>query len=132
MDVRTLITVWFRDKRTVVYQDSLLVEVVKEQLAMDYLPGHEPEKIHLQSIDKYLMFNRYLLEWFVQGEKDFEEIVSQLWYEGAYRNRADLLASNNRIIDAEEFWIKRGDKMVLVDDDDYVTAVFNKSLFYEI
>jgi hypothetical protein len=46
-----------------------------------------------------------------------------------YRNKKDFLTKNNQIIDAGSLWRKQGEKLVLVDDDNYEETDFDLTLF---
>lgn len=47
-----------------------------------------------------------------------------------YRNKLDMISYENVHVDAESLWEKKGDLMVLVDDDQYVTFPFDENKFY--
>ena len=49
-----------------------------------------------------------------------------------FRNRIDLISYEGIHIEAESLWEKRGELMVLVDEDQYITYPFNANKFYKV
>lgn len=49
----------------------------------------------------------------------------------AYRNKFDFLPPNQDLIDAGSLWTLVGNKLVLVDDDNFVETNLDLSLFEE-
>lgn len=47
-----------------------------------------------------------------------------------YRNRNQLTSYEGAEVDADSLWIRKGELMVLVDDDAYITAPYAEGLFY--
>lgn len=48
-----------------------------------------------------------------------------------YRNKIDI-TFEGEIVDAESLWIKRGELMILVDDDRYASAPYDEKKFYKV
>ena len=49
-----------------------------------------------------------------------------------YRNKIDITSFEGEMVDAESLWIKRGELMILVDDDRYASAHYDEKKFYKI
>ena len=49
-----------------------------------------------------------------------------------YRNKIDITSLEGEMVDAESLWIKRGELMILVDDDRYASAPYDEQNFYQI
>lgn len=49
-----------------------------------------------------------------------------------YRNKIKLTSYEDIEVDAESLWEKKGELMVLVDDDQYVTSPFSETKFYKV
>lgn len=49
-----------------------------------------------------------------------------------FRNKIDIISFEGIHVEAESLWVKKGQLMVLVDDDQYVTFPFSESKFYRV
>ncbi len=49
-----------------------------------------------------------------------------------YRNKINLISYEGIEVDVESLWIRKGELMVLIDDDQYVTAPFSETKFYPV
>jgi hypothetical protein len=49
-----------------------------------------------------------------------------------YRNKIDIKSFEGEMVDAESLWIKRGELMILVDDDRYASAPYDEKKFYKV
>lgn len=47
-----------------------------------------------------------------------------------YRNKSILISYEGIEVDAESLWLRKGQLMVLVDDDQYVTTPFSEDKFF--
>ena len=48
-----------------------------------------------------------------------------------YRNRIEIISFEGEIIDADSLWEKKGELMVLVDDDRYASIPYDEKIFYK-
>ena len=48
-----------------------------------------------------------------------------------YRNRIEIISFEGEIIDADSLWEKKGELMVLVDDDRYASTPYDEKKFYK-
>ena len=48
-----------------------------------------------------------------------------------YRNRIEIISFEGEIIDADSLWEKKGELMVLVDDDRYASTPYDEKNFYK-
>ncbi|WP_165571965.1 hypothetical protein [Chryseobacterium vrystaatense] len=46
-----------------------------------------------------------------------------------YRNIKEVLSYEGILVDAGSLWERKGDLMILVDEDQYVTTFYDKDLF---
>ncbi|WP_160316005.1 hypothetical protein [Chryseobacterium sp. Hurlbut01] len=49
-----------------------------------------------------------------------------------YRNKIDVISYEGVHVDAESLWQKKGDLMVLADEDQYITFPFDENKFYKV
>ena len=49
-----------------------------------------------------------------------------------YRNKISLISYESIEVDENSLWIKRGQLMVLADEDQYVTYPFSEEKFYKV
>ncbi|WP_407402213.1 hypothetical protein [Chryseobacterium sp.] len=49
-----------------------------------------------------------------------------------YRNEIDIISYESVHVDAGSLWKKKGDLMILVDGDQYVTFPFDENKFYKV
>ncbi|MGV8914383.1 MAG: hypothetical protein ACOH1X_02930 [Kaistella sp.] len=47
-----------------------------------------------------------------------------------FRNKIALISYEGIAVDAASLWIRRGELMVLVDEDQYVTCPYSEKKFY--
>ena len=48
-----------------------------------------------------------------------------------YRNRIEIISFEGEMIDADSLWQKKGELMVLVDDDRYASTPYDENKFYK-
>lgn len=46
-----------------------------------------------------------------------------------YRNEIDLISHEGGEVDAGSLWLKKGELMILVDEDEYVTTAYDENIF---
>ena len=46
-----------------------------------------------------------------------------------YRNEIDLISHEGVEVDAGSLWLKKGELMILVDEDEYVTTAYDENIF---
>lgn len=46
-----------------------------------------------------------------------------------YRNEIDLISHEGIEVEAGSLWMKKGELMVLVDEDEYITTVYDDKSF---
>lgn len=49
-----------------------------------------------------------------------------------YRNKINIISYEGIEVEVESLWIRKGELMVLIDDDQYVTAPHSESKFYRV
>lgn len=49
-----------------------------------------------------------------------------------YRNKIEIVSFEGVIVDAESLWVKRGQLMVLVDEDEYASCPYSETKFYPV
>ena len=49
-----------------------------------------------------------------------------------YRNKINIISYEGIEVDVESLWIRKGELMVLIDEDQYVTFPFSESKFYQV
>ena len=49
-----------------------------------------------------------------------------------YRNKIYIVSYEGLEVEVESLWKKKGELMVLVDDDQYVTFPFSETKFYKV
>lgn len=49
-----------------------------------------------------------------------------------YRNKINLISYEGIEVEVESLWIRKGELMVLVDDDQYVTFPYSETKFYPV
>lgn len=49
-----------------------------------------------------------------------------------YRNKIELTSYEGVDVEAESLWIKKGELMVLVDEDQHCTTVYSEVKFYKV
>jgi hypothetical protein len=135
MDMPTTVTVLFPGGDTVVYENATIFEVAKAQLPLRFNrhPKEDPLLL-IPALGKKLYFNAHSLQRYIAGGDDFEELVSNSWCDGLYRNRTKLVNQENNEIEPESLWLKRDNELIMLSGDEFYSCDFNVSekLFYEI
>ncbi len=49
-----------------------------------------------------------------------------------YRNKIDILSHEGILVETESLWVRRGQLMVLVDEDQYATFPYSETKFYHV
>lgn len=49
-----------------------------------------------------------------------------------YRNKINIVSYEGIEVEVESLWKRKGELMVLVDDDQYVTFPFSETKFYKV
>lgn len=49
-----------------------------------------------------------------------------------FRNLIDITSFEGELVDAESLWQKKGELMVLVDDDRYASTPYDETKFYKV
>lgn len=49
-----------------------------------------------------------------------------------YRNKINLISYESIEVEVESLWIRKGELMILVDDDQYVTYPYSEGKFYQV
>lgn len=49
-----------------------------------------------------------------------------------YRNRKEITSYEGETIEAESLWTRKGELMILVDEDRYITSIFDDRKYYKV
>lgn len=49
-----------------------------------------------------------------------------------YRNKINILSYEGIEVEVESLWIRKGELMVLIDEDQYVTTLYTEGKFYKV
>ena len=49
-----------------------------------------------------------------------------------FRNKIDIISFEGVHVEAESLWVKKGQLMVLVDEDEYATYPYSETKFYPV
>lgn len=49
-----------------------------------------------------------------------------------YRNKIDIISFEGIFVEVESLWIRKGELMVLVDDDQYASFPYSETKFYPV
>lgn len=49
-----------------------------------------------------------------------------------FRNKIDIISFEGIHVEAESLWVKKGQLMVLVDEDEYATFPYSETKFYPV
>ena len=90
---------------------------------------YDPIKIVFDSTGKTLFAHKQYFHDFLRKEITLQKLVELTQCENIYRNTNDIISNENTTIDKGSLWKAIGKDLVLVDDDQYITAQLNKLLF---
>lgn len=91
----------------------------------------EPIKIEFLSTGKVLYAHKETFMAFLQKEISMEQLIESTNCDDVYRNNSEILC-NDGVFENGYLWIRQKNKMVLVNNDDYVETKFNENQFYAI
>lgn len=91
-----------------------------------------PLKVIFPSTGKLLYFDDELFKEFTNGKIAQSELIEVTQCDGLYRNKESLRLKSNQIIDEGALWKKDKDKLILIDNDDYISTLFDDKDFTEI
>lgn len=91
----------------------------------------EPIKIEFLSTGKVLYAHKETFMAFLQKEISMEQLIESTNCDDVYRNNSEILC-NDGVVENGYLWIRQKNKMVLVNNDDYVETKFNENQFYAI
>jgi hypothetical protein len=132
MDVRTVVTVTFREKRTVIYRASTLQEAAAELLAINFNAGQQPLVLELKASGTKLRYDEAALVWYLNKDRSFDETIEALACDGLYSNQRDISLLPGQKVEQGSLWARRDDELTLVSDDEYAACSFTRygHLFY--
>lgn len=124
MDMATTITVRFPGGRTDEFTGTLK-QIANRLIAKQYEPGLEPLLLELEAEGTKLFYSAPALYWYISGERSFDETIQALHCDALYRNKADLETNKGYQVEKGSLWLRRGNNMILVNDDEFVTCNYN-------
>lgn len=106
------------------YEVSLLA--LAKKLLLDYPDfRHQPLAVKDHRYGNILYYNSYAFEQYLTGKMTLQELTDCSWCHGLYRNNAKLLAAGGAEVDPGSLWLQRDSKLILLDDDNYITGELN-------
>lgn len=128
MDVPTTITVHFPGGEVPeVFHDITLMELALRLEGRGYSPHQEPMLLELAAPAKKLYYQPGILHWYISGQSTFAEVLEALWCDGLFRNKTNLVTQNDYQIEAGNLWLRRGEELLMISDDEFVQTPFNVS-----
>jgi len=106
------------------FQEAMIL-IWKSPAFSDY----EPLKIVFTSTGKTLYADKPYFHSFLDGNISMQELIELTQCEELYRNTKELLTDDNITIDQGSLWKANDKELILIDNDNYVTAKLNKLLF---
>ena len=90
---------------------------------------YEPLKMVFNSTGKTLHMDKQAFHSFLDGNLTQQELIELTQCDDVYRNTKELLTDDEVTIDHGSLWKATDKQLILIDDDNYVTAQMNKLLF---
>lgn len=110
-----------------VFTNITLKELAMRLEGQEYSPHQEPMLLELATPAKKLYYQPGILHWYISGQSTFHEVLEALWCQGLYRNRTNLVTQRDYQIEAGNLWLRRGEELLLINDDEFVSCEFNVS-----
>jgi hypothetical protein len=111
--------------------DKTFRDAIKYILHDDVLKNYEPLKVILPDTKQTLFFDRHVFSNYLEETISEPELIELCIMEKLYRNTAHLKTDNDVEIDKGSLWRLYQNELILVDDDQYITAELNH-LFEEV
>lgn len=111
--------------------DKTFRDAIKYILHDDVLKNYEPLKVILPDTNQTLFFDRHVFANYLQESISEPELIELCIMEKLYRNTEYLKTDNDVEIDKGSLWRFYQNELILVDDDQYITAELNH-LFEEV
>lgn len=90
---------------------------------------YEPLKMVFTSTGKTLYMDKQAFHSFLDGNITQQELIELTQCDDVYRNTKELLTDDEVTIDHGSLWKATDKQLILIDDDNYITAQLNKLLF---
>lgn len=123
-----LITVTFLGNKTVVFKNETLKSVAEKLLNDQKFTNLKPLLVKF-STGKQLYFHENLFWCFINEEIGVLELMEQTLCDGLYINTSALLTDDEQTVDVGELWKCNGNKLVLINDDNYITSTLDLGVF---
>ena len=90
---------------------------------------YEPLKIVFTSTGKTLYADKAYFHSFLENNISMQELIELTQCDELYRNTNDITTDDGFTVDKGYLWKAKGKEVILIDDDNHVTAKLNKLLF---
>jgi hypothetical protein len=122
------------------YSPTIKLETKQKNFgqAIDFvLARHEPTeftpyKMVITSTGKTLYFDEGFFKEFNLGNISKQELIELTECDGLFRNKEEIGLIGKLTIDAGSLFKRIDDKLILVDDDNYIAIEYPDANFYEI
>ena len=104
-----------------------IIAVLNEEIIKE-----TPIKVVFPSTNKTLYFDKELFASYITGEIDQPELIETTECDGLFRNVSKLLTNTHEEIEPQTLWKKANNKLILIDNDDYITCDYVETLFVEV
>ena len=124
------ITVKFQGGKTVVFKNTTLIDIAKRLLNQATFVNLNPMLV-IFNTGKQLYFNKSEWNEFLNNTLSIQELFENCETEGLWRNTETVNFENKLDLDPKALWRKKGNQLILVDDDWNIIVNFKDHKFTE-
>jgi hypothetical protein len=132
MNAPTNVTFYYAQTYNFPQTSRSFLDAVKYISEMPGLREHSPIKVVINDQNQTLYYNETTFASYVAGSISFEELVEKTQCDAVLRNIREFELANKQTIPCASLWYKRGDDIILVDDDQYICIKLPDSNFISI
>lgn len=122
-------------KATVHYSTNAIMEITAEgfpQLASAVLGLDELfHPLYIILDEKKYLYNRNVFYSIARGNMDMQEFIARFQIDGVCRNK-ETIEVYGQEVDMQSLWFKKGDRLYLIDDDNFLETEYDSNTFTEL
>jgi hypothetical protein len=121
--------VYYAKSKSLIFQNRTFKQAMILIWQSEDFKEYDPLKIVFTSTGKTLYADKGYFYSFLDGNITMQELIELTQCDELYRNTKDLLTDDNLTVDKGSLWKVNEKELILIDDDNHITAKLNKLLF---
>lgn len=114
---------------TLVLKNKTFEEIIVILFQSPAFSNYHPLKIVFVNTEKVLYADKAAFLLFLKKQIDLSELLEKTECEELYRNNTEIYTDNDFEVENGSLWKQKGNELILIDDDNFVTVQMNKNTF---